>query len=752
MYDFEPYYHWLSIPPQEQPPNHYRLLGLALFEPDPQVVHNAADARMGHVRTFQIGPHSQLSQRILNEISAARVCLVNPQKKAEYDAALQASLWGAASIPGVEPPSLPALTTGARARFVGWVERSKEPPSPTTSRAIRKRWALIGVVVVAVTALTLLAGLARWPKEEPGPQLPVAAAPVEARSVAQSARLDDLVPEKPVADHLNHGVSVFNGDCPNFRSTGHRPKVGLGLSPSGWRNYDLLTGPLGERVFSIKTCPLDGDVWIATCAGLTRYRLDDDSWSYYTRAEGLPSDDVQCLAFDKKGTLYAGTQCDGLAICTPTRVDQRLEYTKWRVVTASSALQDRPPVAAFGEGLPSNLANDVLVARDGAVYVATTAGLAASRDNGRTWRFLRGADWEEKARGLCEPPPKEFLKAACDAAQGRTLLLEDYITCLAEDEAGNLWLGHRTKGFETLDPRSGRRLAGDGHPPDATDYLMHLLPDANGFAAGTYSAGLARIPGVTPSHTHRPSDRATHRGLSQFLWSKNGTVPLDPAAEPAAKLPSPAESSPTIAVRDGSHKTGGTALRLSHPTTSPVVAVLPDDWRTEGDWLGRYGRHWACCCAICSPDDYLWGAGEAPLQYDARIGPHCTDDDALRYWIHWLYTDSRKTLEMPPTYHHSRVIKGLTDGKHPRRQAEWDDHGEAYPMSHEGPDVYCTLAVPKGLFFLSLYDMNKDGHGGANRWRDYRVSIRPHDPKAPRENIDGFEQQPELAHARIHDF
>ena len=26
--NFDPYYKWLGIPPEEQPPNHYRLLGI----------------------------------------------------------------------------------------------------------------------------------------------------------------------------------------------------------------------------------------------------------------------------------------------------------------------------------------------------------------------------------------------------------------------------------------------------------------------------------------------------------------------------------------------------------------------------------------------------------------------------------------------------------------------------------------------------------------------------------------------------
>ena len=94
---FDPYRKWLGIPSEEQPPHYYRLLGLAPFEHDPDVIENAADQRMAHVRTFQSGRHAVLSQRILTELSAAKVCLLNEEKKAAYDEELQAGIYGAAN-------------------------------------------------------------------------------------------------------------------------------------------------------------------------------------------------------------------------------------------------------------------------------------------------------------------------------------------------------------------------------------------------------------------------------------------------------------------------------------------------------------------------------------------------------------------------------------------------------------------------------------------------------------------------------
>ena len=97
MSGFDPYHKWLGIPAKDQPPNHYRLLGLELFEPDSDVISSAADSRMGHIRSFQAGRHSALSQRILNELAAARLCLLNPERKAQYDAALRTELSGQAA-------------------------------------------------------------------------------------------------------------------------------------------------------------------------------------------------------------------------------------------------------------------------------------------------------------------------------------------------------------------------------------------------------------------------------------------------------------------------------------------------------------------------------------------------------------------------------------------------------------------------------------------------------------------------------
>jgi hypothetical protein len=128
---FDPYRKWLGIPPKDQPPHHYRLLGIATFEDDPDVIENAATRQMRHVRTFQTSKqHAPVSQRILTELSAAKVCLLTPESKAEYDQKLRARLAAAGQLSStdltaavaepvaeVPEPELPPLVVGSDLRW-----------------------------------------------------------------------------------------------------------------------------------------------------------------------------------------------------------------------------------------------------------------------------------------------------------------------------------------------------------------------------------------------------------------------------------------------------------------------------------------------------------------------------------------------------------------------------------------------------------------------------------------------------------
>jgi hypothetical protein len=105
--DFDPYYLWLGIPPHEQPPNHYRLLGIAAFEPNASVIDSAASRQSTYLHSVAAGPQRQASQKLLTEIAVARRTLLNAESKQIYDAELKARLEPAAPKPAAIPIARP---------------------------------------------------------------------------------------------------------------------------------------------------------------------------------------------------------------------------------------------------------------------------------------------------------------------------------------------------------------------------------------------------------------------------------------------------------------------------------------------------------------------------------------------------------------------------------------------------------------------------------------------------------------------
>jgi hypothetical protein len=574
----------------------------------------------------------------------------------------------------------------------------------------------------------------------------------------------------------NQGVSVYNG--------------------KEWKNYGVIDGPIGEHVFCIAADPdpKRGTVWIATDHGLTSWtpdppadaaapptnvpastksdvkgpatkaappaaapekmdaaalaaraaavdpfaakgiadpKLAQGTWRSYTKADGLPSSQIYAVTVAPGGRVWVGTECDGLACSDPP-------YRTWQVLRAASERSGDTPGAngraAVGwfPGLPSNLTNSILALPDGSVAYATNYGLALSRDGGRNWRSWQGVS---------------------------NRAYENYLRGLAADKAGGLWITTRHKGLVRLDLATGAHKT-FAKPQLPDDYVFDVTVTRDGSVwAGTYGGGLAW---------------RTFPELAEKASTPVATIPSNPpsvlgvvaSSNPKSEIPNPKSPLlPAPAAPPNLDQLNAMLATLSkvpfvEPSKQPAVVRLDDDWLTKGDWLGRYGRYWACCCAMIAPRPYLWGAGlPDTVDFYARIGPHCSRGDLMRHWVHWLYTKNPNSMEMPPAFYSSRVMHGLTTPDFTRRQSEWDDHGEVYPMSQVGPDLYCTVKVPQGLFFLSLYDFNKDGHWGANRHRDFTLSLKYHPPSGPSDedpdplsNISAFERQPQLAGGRFRDF
>ncbi|MEE2705681.1 MAG: hypothetical protein VX988_01435 [Planctomycetota bacterium] len=185
--EYDPYHKLLGIAPREQPPNHYRLLGLDTFEDDPEVIEASANRQMAYLQGLASGPVVEHVQQLLNEISQVRLCLLDQKQKTAYDAELRdrretdtfsgetgSGETGstAASKPPVQqledeqkvshPPAAPAPPRTAQFDFseARPAESAAGPPRPRSTPAVLVAGvavvclALVAVVAVAITGNT----------------------------------------------------------------------------------------------------------------------------------------------------------------------------------------------------------------------------------------------------------------------------------------------------------------------------------------------------------------------------------------------------------------------------------------------------------------------------------------------------------------------------------------------------------------------------------------------------------------------
>ncbi|MGC8624761.1 MAG: ligand-binding sensor domain-containing protein [Phycisphaerae bacterium] len=531
------------------------------------------------------------------------------------------------------------------------------------------------------------------------------------------------------AGSMRHGVCVYNGktwqDYDLIAGQGYGRATGIGYelpnpgTPGAhWQAIidpnmptTARVGPLGQRIFGIDVSPLDGDAWIATAKGLTRYRIHKNTWQYYTQANGLPADQLSCLAFAPDGTLFVGTQCHGIAVSLPQD-----HYKTWIHISGPIT----PPISAWGVGLPDDRINAITVVPRNfhggqltyRVYVGTDSGLAIGEDNGQLWQYIRGRNYILKIKGLWHVPPHW---TAPPLGVRHNLLLSDYVTSLATDADGNIWVGHRTGGFEILNQHNERIFptANSAYNSTAHSFVASMAPLPNGgMLVGGYESGLFQV---------------------RIKLPQGAVAAFRPAIKPTIFPPLPAGArAPTALTLNkllSQVKTGA-----GRPC---AVASLGADWRMEGDWLGHYGVAYAKLCDggpnfQTSEDQFFGGLGTARI--DREASPHQTRLGDMRYYVAWYHSQSRRTLYDPDMAQ--------------RVEGEWNDADGYYPRFFDGPDMWLRAQIPKGLYRLSFYFHNKDGETNKNDLRDYCVEIYPKGASPAR----AWAGEQPLAHNRVLQF
>lgn len=466
-----------------------------------------------------------------------------------------------------------------------------------------------------------------------------------------------------------------------------------------WKAYNRLNGLAGDRVFDIGVSPASGDVAVATSGGLSIYSPSRGDWTSVTRAEGLAENQVESLAFTGNGGMVVGYQCGGVGFSAPES-----GWKKWNNMQApwhwDEGRRMYQPAEKYGTGLPSNLCNAVAAAGDRHVWAATSCGLAWL-DKGN-WLYTRGRDAEGKNKGIEGGLPSVYRKTGFPSGQKKPdVLPEDYVTALLPCREG-LWVGFRKEGAVLVDPvemKVVRKSPGQRRSARA-GWVRNFVALPNGEVyACTNGGGLQKV-----------GETGRYR-----VMEEPGTLPPHPGEAPV-------------------EKTGTAAAAENEKKGRTGVVYAGEDWATRGDWCGHYGQDHALLCAVNAPLSNTYFStrypdwrnpgvapqGERVLEVDVKgyMGLHRRKNDFLRAWCHRpSWPENRNVLYCPEV--------GT------RTEAEWDDHGEVYPSTFDGPDVIVAVDIPEGLHEVALYFYNPNGREGNAGYRDYLIEARSWKPRYP---------------------
>jgi ligand-binding sensor domain-containing protein len=290
-----------------------------------------------------------------------------------------------------------------------------------------------------------------------------------------ASRSDADAPASPPDEWISQFVRRIHED--------RRGHMWLGTNGDGvarWNGealeyFSLSQGFSGVAVRGIVDGP-DGSVWFGTEGGLTKF--DGASFTNYTKRDGLVSDDVWCLAFDRRGELWVGTL---QGVC---RFDGA-RFTPFELPEAEPDSTSGVTSARMVRSITEDRAGRLWFGTNGGAYVY----------DGRSLRNYSEADG----------------------------LSNDNVNCILEDQNGRFWFATHHNGVCYLDGETFTAVT-EADGVEGTEVWDLFMDRAGEIWFPVENAGIYRFNGKT-FQRYREAEglttnaiQCTHQGRDGRLW------------------------------------------------------------------------------------------------------------------------------------------------------------------------------------------------------------------------------------------
>jgi ligand-binding sensor domain-containing protein len=342
----------------------------------------------------------------------------------------------------------------------------------------------------------------------------------------------------------------------------------------------------GGSVWSFCQAP-DGAVWAATNSGLVRW--SKGGTRVFRKTDGLPTDRLRAVTFDRDGVLWIGTTGGGL------------------VAYANGRFQVFDPA----HGFPHAEVRAVVADRTGGVWAATAGGGLARVVNGQVTAYTvadglptnqvsalaidaQGAVWIGTwGAGVCRLSGGRF--SSLSSAGG---LSADQVWSLYADHEGSVWIGTWVGGLNRLRDRRFMVLGvPEGLSSDTTRAVLHGHDGVTWVA--TAGGGLNRIEGASVTAL-RAKDGLPSDETSTLCEDRDGAIWVGTFTNGVARVKGRLITA--FGTADG---LPGPDVRAVHADRAGVV------WAATTRGLARFdGRRFVAAAAPGMPLEFVTAIGE----------------------------------------------------------------------------------------------------------------------------------------------